>query len=38
MKGVVTRRHVFLVARHFGLRAAARLLFTRKPVALAVLF
>lgn len=37
MNGLVTKRHVLLVARHLGWRAALRLLLTQQPVALAVI-
>lgn len=37
MQGVVTRRHVFLIAKEFGLKAAIRVLLSRKPVALTLL-
>lgn len=38
MHGVVTKRHFLLVARTFGIRKALKLLFSRKPVALNLLW
>ena len=37
MGGLVTRRHVFAVAREFGWRKALRVLFTTERTALSIL-
>ena len=37
MKGVITKKHFFLVAKELGLKAAIKLLINRKPVALLAL-
>jgi hypothetical protein len=37
MTGVVTKKHIILIAREFGWRKALKMLFSRKPVALRVL-
>ena len=37
MTGVVTKKHIILIAREFGWRKALRVLVSRKPVALKVL-
>jgi hypothetical protein len=37
MTGVVTKKHIVLIVREFGLRKALRVLFSPEPVALRVL-
>jgi len=37
MTGVVTKKHIILIAREFGLWKALKVLVSRKPVALRVL-
>lgn len=37
MTGVVTKKHIILIAREFGLWIAFKVLFSRKPVALRLL-
>ena len=37
MKGVITRRHFWLVGREFGWRIGLKVLFTRETVALLTL-
>jgi len=37
MKGVVTKKHFFMVVKSFGWSKAFRLLLSRKPVALLAL-
>lgn len=37
MQGVVTKKHILLVVKEFGLIVAIKLLLSRKPVALTLL-
>jgi hypothetical protein len=37
MKGMVTKKHFFLIWQAFGAKKAFRILFSRKPVALITL-
>jgi hypothetical protein len=37
MTGVVTKKHIILIAKEFGLWKALKVLVSRKPVALRVL-
>jgi len=37
MQGTVTKKHIFLIFKAFGLRKAIKVLFSLEPVALTVL-
>lgn len=37
MTGVVTKKHFFMILKHFGMKKALQILVSRKPVALITL-
>jgi len=37
MQGTITKKHIFLIFKEFGLRKAIKVLFSLKPVALTLL-